>query len=164
MYNCEWVHVFIYTEKQVGESSLHLPIAIRWWHIAAITLFLWASYHQYSCHLILAKLRTSRSAEISSDTGRSSTAKHTMSPTLQNVDVGIPEGDWFQLVSCPHYFAEILIYCSLGLVEWRSGAMLLPCLFVACVLSLSARQTHSWYCSKFDSYPRSKKMIIPYVF
>ena len=154
--------VFIHAEKQLAEPQRH-PL-IQWRHFAAITLFLWASYHQYTCHLILANLRTPRNSVTAAPDDSPTSSKHPVSGKLQNVGVGIPEGDWFQFVSCPHYFAEILIYCSLALVEWRSGVMLLPCLFVASVLSLSARQAHSWYCSKFDNYPRRRKMIIPYVF
>lgn len=84
--------------------------------------------------------------------------------SVQRLSVGIPVEDWFKFVSCPHYFAEVLIYCSLLLVEWGSFAMVFPCVFVLSVLILSARQMHSWYCSKFDDYPRSRKRIFPYLF
>lgn len=138
-----------------------MQFPIQWRHFAAITLFLWASYHQYTCHIILANLRSRK---------RPTTAALDVNlkeavPKLQNVGVvGMPEGDWFQFVSCPHYLAEILIYCSLVLVEWESGVLVLPALFVFSVLTLSARQTHNWYRCKFDNYPSNRRSIIPYVF
>ena len=115
----------------------------------AVILFTWASYHQYKCHSILANLRRHRSQQ------QNVVHKQTA------IDVGIPQGDWFQFVSCPHYLAEVIIYSSLLLVQWT---MLLPCLFVVALLSLSARQMHSWYCDKFEEYPRDRKRLIPYIF
>lgn len=60
------------------------------------------SYHQYRCHKILADLRPSTAAAAT--------------VTSQPRRYSLPQGDWFELVSCPHYFAEILIYSSLLLV------------------------------------------------
>ena len=144
---------------------------IHWRHIFAVILFFWASYHQYSCHTILANLRkTKRSTQQSRGKGNDNhqtvqgpRARERLQ-SAQNLYVGIPVGDWFEFVSCPHYLAEVLIYCSLVLVEWRSVAMLLPCVFVTCVLALSAHQMHGWYCSKFNDYPRNRNRIIPYLF
>ena len=157
-------------------------------------LFLWASYHQFTCHTILANLRrreqrpyegkTLQTSAVASLQGQESgsmpqNASRTQkqgssySPISQpaqsdssgqQLQLGIPEGDWFQHVSSPHYFAEVIIYCSLLLVEWGSTAMLLPCVFVVCVLTLRARQTHTWYCRKFDDYPKSRRIIFPYLF
>ena len=30
---------------------------LKWYHVLAVTLYFWASYHQHQCHQILADLR-----------------------------------------------------------------------------------------------------------
>ena len=155
------------------------PFTVHWRHISAVVLFVWASYHQCVCHIILADLRKARTPRQQSrdeqndnmvehayhrTRARDSCSKPRTVCSAQNLHVGLPVGDWFQFVSCPHYSAEVLIYWSLMLVEWGSTAMLLPCVFVVCVLSLSAHQMHGWYCSKFNDYPRNRKRIIPCLF
>lgn len=57
------------------------------------------SYKQYTCHVKLANIR------------------------LQNQGLYcIPRGDWFEYVSMPHYFAEILVYLGLAIVRVTSLA------------------------------------------
>ncbi|CAL5378333.1 unnamed protein product [Camellia sinensis] len=77
----------------------------------------------------------------------------------------IPHGDWFDYVSCPHYLAELVIYA--GLMVANGGADLTVWLifgFVVANLVLAAAETHKWYLHKFDSYPRSRFAIVPFVF
>lgn len=155
---CVYVHVVLLIFTDDTSTSTTFLHFICWSHIAAATLFTWASYHQYTCHVILADLRRKNQ-----DDGRKN-GQSVCEPRKPKHSVGIPVGDWFHLVSCPHYFAEVLIYCSAIVMERGSIAMMLPCLFVICVLTLSARQTHSWYCHKFDDYPRNRKRIFPFLF
>ena len=126
----------------------------------AVVVFLWASYHQYKCHSILADIRstTTTCSQHPLEKGKP------LGSASKTLGVGIPEGDWFRLVSCPHYTAEIIIYGSLLLLQAGSVGTVLPCLFVGIVLSLSARQMHSWYHEKFEDYPKDRKRIIPYIF
>lgn len=148
----------VYTDDRDHETGYSPSFPITWRHIMTVALFTWASYHQYICHVILANLRHPTTPE-----GHKKMTDH--SRKQLNVTLGIPDGDWFQVVSCPHYFAEILIYCSPLLLEWGVATMMLfPCLFVVCLLTLSARQMHSWYINKFSDYPCNRKRIIPYVF
>ena len=111
--------------------------------IAAFILFLWASKHQMACNRILADLR-----------------KH----EDDNRGYFVPRGDWFEYVSCPHYLAEILIYCSfcvaLG-VGHQTGQLLL--IWVAANQIISALMSHFWYQDKFDDYPSKRRAIIPYL-
>lgn len=159
------LHIFTDTLRSV--SFLHF---VQWSHVAAAVLFMWASYHQYTCHVILANLR--RRTQTHNDRKMTNSDHIQPNTNLQSVyeqriqksNLGIPVGDWFHLVSCPHYFAEVLIYCSVVLMERGSVTMMYPCVFVIGVLTLSARQMHSWYCSKFDNYPRSRKRIFPFLF
>ncbi|KAF9684428.1 hypothetical protein SADUNF_Sadunf04G0117300 [Salix dunnii] len=76
----------------------------------------------------------------------------------------IPCGDWFEIVSSPHYLAEIVIYA--GVVFASGGADLTIWLlfgFVVSNLIFAAAETHRWYLQKFDNYPSSRVAIIPFV-
>ena len=114
-------------------------------HMLAVSLFIWASYHQYKCHVILGKLTT---------------YNHTGSKVYK-----IPHGDWFEYISSPHYFAEIIIYFALFiLMHGPSFRSIFLVLFVILNLSLGASITHDWYHTKFKSYPKNRCQIIPYVY
>lgn len=104
----------------------------------------------------------------------------------------IPSGRWFSYVSCPHYFAEILIYAAFAimlhplavnasscetlklinlpasaasLLGLRSYKHLVLLVWVATNLTVSARTSHEWYLHRFGSkYPRHRKAIIPLIF
>ena len=77
---------------------------------------------------------------------------------------GVPHGGWFELVSCPHYFAELLIYISLGLVF--GGLSLTWWTVVSYVLfnqALAAQLCQEFYMTKFEGYPRHRYAFIPFV-
>ena len=77
---------------------------------------------------------------------------------------GMPIGDWFYYVSCPHLFAEILIYLSLLVCQvWSEVATSwwLVVGHVTCSLFLSARQMHKWYQQKFEDYPKNRTSLFP---
>lgn len=91
----------------------------------------------------------------------------------------IPKGDWFEFVSCPHYFAEIMIYFMFAIliqVQTDSTAIedeesyisyrlhtqthWIVLLWTTTNLSISAARTHEWYVSTFgQAYPCRKKLI-----
>lgn len=115
-----------------------------WTQWVGAMIFLWGSIHQYKCHSILGKLREGK-------------------------EVGdeyiIPHGDWFEVVSSPHYLAEIVIY---GGMVVASGGMdltiwLLFC-FVVANLAFAAAETQRWYHRKFEDYPKNRCALIPYVY
>lgn len=117
----------------------------RWNYYIAMGIFLWASLHQHRCHKILANLRN---------------------PKKKDHSYHQPNGDWFELVSCPHYLAEVLIYVSMLLVFVRSdlwSVWWLVVVYVVSTLGLSARQTHAWYKKKFEDYPNHRYAIIPWL-
>jgi 3-oxo-5-alpha-steroid 4-dehydrogenase 3 len=124
----------------------------------AVCLFLWASYHQHVCHRILADLRRDRKGQNS----RKVAGEHMQ----DSVNYGRPNGDWFELVSCPHFFAEILIYasvllCCVGTVVWNCWWLVL--VYVVSTLGLSARQAHVWYQRKYEDYPKHRRAMIPWL-
>lgn len=77
----------------------------------------------------------------------------------------IPRKGLFHLVSCPHYFGEIVIYLGLALMHvYGPLRAWYPFVWVIVNLILAARMTHSWYQSHFKTYPADRKMLIPYVY
>ncbi|KAG9469766.1 hypothetical protein GDO78_019719 [Eleutherodactylus coqui] len=135
------------SEQKVSVSVPELLQQLHWYHIVGCLLYAWASLHHHRCHVILANLRKDK-------TGKVVTMSHVM-----------PSGDWFEQVSCPHYFAELLIYISIallfGLTHWTWWLLVL---FVLFNQSLVAILCHEYYQQKFDSYPAHRKAFIPYVF
>ena len=76
----------------------------------------------------------------------------------------IPRGHWFELVSCPHYLAEILIYLSLCVVlNGRSSTWWLVCCFVATNQLIVGLFNHHWYQKHFEDYPKRRKAVFPFV-
>ena len=118
---------------------------ITWLHFLGTFLFFWASYHQYQCHTILGKLA---------------------SWTADGTKIyKVPNGDWFEHVSSPHYLAEILIYVSLFItMQGQCSRWILVLVFVVLNLTLTAHNTHMWYKKKFESYPSHRCIIVPYIY
>ncbi|XP_057752502.1 polyprenol reductase 2-like isoform X1 [Arachis stenosperma] len=65
-------------------------VRLGWRHWIGAAAFFWGWIHQQRCHKILGSLRDSRQAE----------------------EYAIPHGDWFEIVSSPHYLSEMVIYGS----------------------------------------------------
>jgi 3-oxo-5-alpha-steroid 4-dehydrogenase 3 len=94
-------------------SSNHTII----FQVFGVCLFFFASLQQFRCHLILKNLRLkdhNRKAEC----------------------YMVPKGGWYDLVSSPHYLAEILIYLSFLLV-FNLRALTLFCAFLFVVTNLT---------------------------
>lgn len=128
-------------------SSCRLSLGtFSWYQYFGVCLFLWASWHQWNCHYILAKLRHSA-------TGRPVKVYR------------IPYGDWFEYVSSPHYLAEILIYISFFIIQKGQNIYVgLILLFTIQNLSLGATVTHKWYHNKFKDYPKNRNRILPFIY
>nr|XP_057929350.1 polyprenol reductase isoform X1 [Doryrhamphus excisus] len=119
---------------------------LEWFHCAGIVLFILASALQHQSMVLLAGLRTGKS-------GKVETLAHRL-----------PQGGCFELVSCPHYLAELLIYGSLCLVlGGQSLTWWLVVLYVLFNQALAALLCHDLYVSKYKSYPRQRKAFIPFV-
>ena len=96
-------------------------------------IFLLGSYQQHQAHQILANLRRIPNLKKSSGNAHQVSTQYS-----------IPYGGWFQYVSCPHFFAEILIYTSF-LIKFPSERNLqLMWIFVCLNLALTAKTTHQW--------------------
>ncbi|XP_022109396.1 polyprenol reductase-like [Acanthaster planci] len=115
---------------------------VEWFNVAGIIVFFWATYHHHVAHKIFAGLRKG-------DRDRSHR---------------IPRGDWFELVSCPHYLAEILIYVALVMVLGFAHPMSYLVLgFTASNQVFASISVHAWYQKTFDNYPKGRRAIIPWL-
>ncbi|GMG99507.1 hypothetical protein Nepgr_001347 [Nepenthes gracilis] len=75
----------------------------------------------------------------------------------------IPKGGLFNLVICPHYLFEILVFVGLSFIAQTLYSV---CMAMGAALYLMGRSyaTRKWYLSKFEDFPKDIKAIIPYVF
>ncbi|KAI3757199.1 hypothetical protein L6452_04733 [Arctium lappa] len=75
----------------------------------------------------------------------------------------IPHGGLFNLVICPHYLFEILVFWGFYFISQTPLAF--ACAF-GDSLYLIARsyETRKWYVNKFEDFPKNVKCVIPYVF
>ncbi|XP_044509169.1 polyprenol reductase 2-like isoform X2 [Mangifera indica] len=135
-------HMPAFESDLLGSVDNLLKLRCLQWIGAAIFLQGWT--HQRRCHAILGSLR-----------------EH-----AERVDdYVVPHGDWFEIVSSPHYLAEIVIYA--GLLVASGGEDLTIWLlfgFVVANLVFTAAETHRWYWRKFDNYPSNRYAIIPFVY
>ncbi|KAL1922552.1 uncharacterized protein VTP21DRAFT_10091 [Calcarisporiella thermophila] len=126
-------------------------------HVVALLLYGYAAYHQYRCHRILASLRQKKPSPQGAST--------------QQERYVIPRGDWFEFITVPHYFAEILVYFSLVVLTGGKILSLWLCLlFTVSDLSLVGYETAQWYQERFGAekmkrtFPKGRWVIIPGLF
>lgn len=112
-------------------------------------VFLFASFSQYKSHLILSELRIRRS-----ENGKQ----------IISYSHSIPNGRLFDLVSCPHYLTEIVIYLCIYSLSHFNNLWAVLVLWVLVNQTIAGLLTHEWYCLTFgDKYPKSRKAIFPHL-
>ncbi|OMO74423.1 hypothetical protein CCACVL1_16748 [Corchorus capsularis] len=124
-------------------EAINPLLKLGWGQWIGCAIFLWGWIHQRRCHAILASLRAH---------------------SEQVDDYVIPTGDWFELVSSPHYLAEIVLYAGLVIASGGDLTVWLLFLFVVANLGFAAAETHRWYLRKFENYPTNRFAIIPFVY
>lgn len=151
---------------------------IKWNYLIGSLIFVVASALQFQCHSILANLRKDNRGQIV--TYQHSIPRgglfHLVSRRSQS-DSDHSDHILFNLanltnwtnlsslqVSCPHYFAEILIYISICIVfNGRSTTWWMVCGFVVINQLIVGLFNHQWYHTTFKHYPKSRKAVIPFV-
>lgn len=74
----------------------------------------------------------------------------------------IPRGGLFEYVSAANYFGELVEWCGFALASWSLQGVVFA-LFTLSTLLTRAKQHHQWYHEKFEDYPKSRKILIPFV-
>ena len=72
----------------------------------------------------------------------------------------IPYGFLFTKISCPNHFGEILEWFGYALLSFNLPALSFA-IWTAANLIPRSLAHHRWYRSKFDSYPKERKAVIP---
>ncbi|XP_027232427.1 3-oxo-5-alpha-steroid 4-dehydrogenase 1 [Penaeus vannamei] len=74
----------------------------------------------------------------------------------------VPTGGWFEKISCPNYFGEIVEMWGYAIASLAPPAIA-HAFFTTVFLSRRALQHHEWYLKKFEDYPKERKAVIPYL-
>lgn len=74
----------------------------------------------------------------------------------------MPRGGWFEYVSCPNLFGELVGWLGYAILCWNLPALAFF-IWTAANLIPRAISHHRWYKNKFQEYPPSRKAIIPYL-
>lgn len=97
-----------------------------------VVLFVVASYHQFVCNLLLARLKRQN--------------------RMQHV---VPHGDWFDVVRSPLFSCEVLIYVALALVAGgTNGSLYFILVWVLANQAAAAQLSSDWYDRKFRAEQR----------
>ncbi|TVU41497.1 hypothetical protein EJB05_15023, partial [Eragrostis curvula] len=74
----------------------------------------------------------------------------------------IPKGGLFDLVTCPHYLFEILVFFGFAMICQTLYALAVALGTVAHLTGRSCA-TRRWYATKFEEFPTRIKAHVPYV-
>jgi len=149
-------------ENEENEETEENGAWLRWPAILGMAIFATGSLIQWHAHYLLAHLNSAGGASAHSRGGPTAPRRKT--------SYVIPRGGLFELVSCPHYFGEAVIYLGLGVAcvgrehATRTVAWY-PFVWVVANLALAARLSHDWYLANFNTYSRlGRKAFIPFLY
>jgi 3-oxo-5-alpha-steroid 4-dehydrogenase 1 len=77
-------------------------------------------------------------------------------------DYSIPRGGLFEVVSCPNHLGEIVQWFGFALMCWNLPALSFA-IWTASNLIPRSISHHKWYRLHFDSYPRTRAAVIPFL-
>ena len=77
-------------------------------------------------------------------------------------DYQIPRGGYFEKVSCPNFFGEIIEWGGYAVLCWSLPAFSFF-IWTFCNLVPRALAHHKWYKSRFADYPPERKAVFPYI-
>lgn len=109
--------------------------------VTASVLFAFASWMQHACHVRLSSLKK----------------------------YSLPTGSFFELLICPHYTAECLIYVALSLAgapegRWVNWTIASASVFVIVNLGVTASGTRRWYAQEFGELAiRGRWTMFPFI-
>ena len=80
----------------------------------------------------------------------------------KNGDYQIPRGGYFEKVSCPNFYGEIIEWGGYAVLCWSLPAFSFF-IWTFCNLVPRALAHHKWYKSHFADYPAERKAVFPYI-
>ena len=80
----------------------------------------------------------------------------------QNQGYQIPKGWLFNYISCPNYFGEILEWIGFAVASGSLPALSFA-IWTFCNLAPRANNHHFWYLDNFSTYPKSRKILLPFL-
>ena len=80
----------------------------------------------------------------------------------KNGDYQIPRGGYFEKVSCPNFYGEIIEWGGYAVLCWSLPAFSFF-IWTFCNLVPRALAHHKWYKSRFADYPLERKAVFPYI-
>lgn len=88
--------------------------------------------------------------------------------TQQEVERGdkiyrMPRRGGFVLVTNPQYLGELVAWVGFAMVTWSLAGVFILALSAANLVP-RAIATHRWYQERFPDYPKSRRVLIPFVF
>ncbi|GJN24581.1 hypothetical protein PR202_gb12331 [Eleusine coracana subsp. coracana] len=75
----------------------------------------------------------------------------------------IPRGGLFELVACPHYLFEIVVFLGFAMIA-QTVFSLAVAFSTAAYLAGRSCATRRWYVAKFEEFPERMKAVVPFVF
>ncbi|KXJ77747.1 hypothetical protein RP20_CCG006713 [Aedes albopictus] len=142
--------VVILSQAQGFIRSDALPLPYRFELTPRLALwigvFCYAWRYQFQSNLILANLRKDRT------TGKVQNQKHS-----------VPRGGYFELVSSPHMFFEIVMYVALYAITASNTSAVYVLAWVLSNQTMNAWLTHQWYRENFADYPVGRRAVFPHL-
>lgn len=74
----------------------------------------------------------------------------------------IPYGGFFNKISCPNFFGEIIEWAGYAILCWSAPALSFL-IWTMCNLIPRALAHHKWYKKQFPDYPPERKAVFPYL-
>ena len=75
----------------------------------------------------------------------------------------IPHGGLYELISCPNYFGEVLLWFGFAVASWSLGGLTFA-LYTCANLVPRAVSHHRWYRQQFPDYPAQRRAVLPFLF
>ncbi|XP_033216850.1 polyprenol reductase [Belonocnema kinseyi] len=133
------------SEGFVGDSEVNFENSLSLLDCLAALIFLLMSYQQLKSNFILANLRKNEKGVVV-------TKEHK-----------IPTGGYFEYISNPLQFTEIVMYAMLQIVLRNSSTYSYIYMWVLVNQFVTGLLSHQWYKKNFKDYPPSRKIIVPYL-
>ncbi|CAL7948830.1 unnamed protein product [Xylocopa violacea] len=119
---------------------------ITYFQLLCALTFISSSYVQLRANIVLSNLRKDKDEKIN------------------RAIYKIPHGGLFKYVSGALNITEIIIYVILSIILWQSSTFHYVTIWVIINQVCTAVLTHEWYVQTFQNYPKSRKILLPYIF